>query len=81
MSSTTGYVFLAIYALGAIWLITSGILSFRTKQCTIWVGSKVYSWSGRKALVGGALTILIGLCLLALAIVQFRAIYSHSALG
>jgi hypothetical protein len=77
MGHTFAYVFLTIYALGAAWLVTSGLLSFYTKQCTFWVGGKVFSWSGNKAYWGGAFTTFLGLCLLALAVMQFRSIFSQ----
>jgi hypothetical protein len=65
------HVFLIVYMCGALWLVVSGVASFFTRQSTFWIGSKVYSWSGKKAYWGGALTVAAGLLLLAIGVFQF----------
>ena len=76
MTFKFAYAFMFVYTLGALWLIISGISSFFTKECTIWIGEKTVNLSGKKALWGGALTILVGLALLTLAIHQWHALHA-----
>lgn len=61
------YVFMAAYMVGALWLIISGISSFFIKRSVFWIGDKVFDWSGRKAILGGVLLVLVGSGLLAYA--------------
>lgn len=77
MAHNFAYVFLWVYMLGALWLIVSGIASFFTKHCTLWVGSKVFQLTGSKAILGGAITILIEVLLLALAFYQWQGLVSQ----
>lgn len=68
------YVFLGVYMLGALWLVVSGVASFFTKHCTIWVGAKIYRLSGKKAIFGGAILIVLGLLLFAWAFHDWRVL-------
>jgi hypothetical protein len=77
MSFRPIHAFLALYALLAAWLVISGVISLFTQHCTFWVGSKVFSWSGRKGQLGGVLTSVVGLLLLYLAYVQFKALVAE----
>ena len=58
-------IFTALYIFGCLWLIVSGVIAFFTKVCTFWIGDKVFRWTGRKALAGGALLIVLGVIMFA----------------
>lgn len=80
MTHNFAYVFLGVYMLGALWLIVSGVTSFFTKHCTVWVGTKVFRFSGAKAILGGVITIVVGLLLLALAFHQWQGLVAQEHL-
>jgi len=71
------YAFLTVYILLSVWLVVSGVLSFLTRKCTIWVGNRVYSFTGRKAIGGGIGVVIAGLLFIALAVYQWRSIMAH----
>ena len=79
--STFGQIFLVIFMLGAAWLVLSGVITFFTKQCTIWVGGRSFALAGRKAILGGMSQIAVGLLLLAVALWQIRESGLFGALG
>ena len=54
------HAFMAVYLLGTLWLIISGFSSVFTKRCVFWIGDKGFDWSGRKAIFGGVLLVVIG---------------------
>jgi len=77
MSQGFAYVFLAVYILVSAWLVVSGVMSFFTRKCTVWVGNKVYSFTGRKAVWAGLGVTIAGILFIALAVQQWRAIMTH----
>jgi hypothetical protein len=52
-------------------------MSFFTRKCTVWVGNKVYSFTGRKAVWAGLGVTIAGILFIALAVQQWRAIMTH----
>lgn len=74
MAHNFAYVFLAVYMLVALSLIVSGVISFFTKHCNLWIGSKVFRLSGGKAILGGAVVIILGLLFLALAVHMWQGL-------
>jgi hypothetical protein len=54
------HVFMAMYLLGALWIMICGFVAFFTRQSIFWIGDKIFHWSGHKALLGGLLSIIVG---------------------
>jgi hypothetical protein len=53
-------IFMAVYMLGTLWLVISGIAALFKRRCVFWIGDKVFDWAGRKAILGGLLLVLFG---------------------
>ena len=55
------YIIPGVSVLIALWIVVAGFISFRTKQITIFIGNKSFEFEGRKAILAGACSIIVGL--------------------
>jgi hypothetical protein len=60
--------FYAIVGLLALWLVVGGLMSFRTRQITLYLGNKPFAFEGGKAIIAGIFSAIVGMAFLAYAI-------------
>ena len=75
------YVFYALFALIALWLVVAGLMSFRTRRITIYVGNKPFGFEGGKAIAAGIFSAIVGMAFLAYAIYALYGRYTATNAG
>ena len=75
------YVFHAVFALIALWLVVAGAMSFRTGRITLYVGNKPFGFEGGKAIAAGIFSAIVGMVFLGYAIWAFYGHYTATNAG
>jgi hypothetical protein len=81
MPSMVFYAFHAIFGLIALWLVVAGLMSFRTKRITLYVGEKPLAFEGGKAIAAGIFSAIVGTAALAYAIFVVYGRYTMANAG
>jgi hypothetical protein len=75
------YIFYLVVALIALWLVVAGLMSFRTRQITVYLGNKPFGFEGGKAIAAGILTAVVGVAFLAYAVYTLYGRYTATNAG
>jgi hypothetical protein len=75
------YLFYIVVALVALWLVVGGLMSFRTRQMTLYLGDKPFAFEGGKAIAAGIFSSILGIAFLAYAIYVLYVRYTATSAG
>jgi uncharacterized membrane protein len=74
MNNILFYAFFALFGAAALNLLVAGLLSFKTQRIKVFVGNKSLEFEGKRAIIAGIVTTVVGLSACTYAAIR---VYQH----